>query len=77
MWSQLRGKGSALCREDASATEAGALREEQLEDSEQLANHSQAIHVVTDFCSRAGREGWVACPQQRETSVGSYDVKTF
>lgn len=31
-----------------------ALREEQLEASEQLANHSQAIHVVTDFDSAAG-----------------------
>lgn len=69
------GKGQCPVQ-DTSVTEA--LREEQLEASEQLANHSQAIHVVTDFDSAAGLEGgWMACPQQRETSVGSCDVNAF
>lgn len=43
--------------QDTSVTEAGALREEQLRASEQLANHSQAMRVVTDFDSAAGLEG--------------------
>lgn len=63
------GKGQCPVQ-DTSVTEAGALREEHLEASEQLANHSQAMHVVTDFDSAAGLEEGMGSLSSAEGDIG-------
>lgn len=64
------GKGQCPVQ-DASVTEAGALKEEQLEASEQLANHNQAIHVVTDFDSTTGLEVGMGDLSSAEGDIGA------
>lgn len=65
------GKGQCPVQ-GASVTEAGALKEEQLEASEQL-----YTWLLTLTLQQGWKWGWATCPQQRETSVRSCDVKAF